>query len=63
MPVRKSLPFSKSTPSDLRRPQGKTPAAGTKSRVEERRQARARTLRTLNVYEKTGTYRLSRAFR
>jgi hypothetical protein len=63
MPVRMSLPFSKSSPSDLRTPQGKIPAAATKSRVEGRRRARARTSRTLNVYENTGSYRFFRAFR
>jgi hypothetical protein len=63
MPVRKSLPFSKSSLSDLRSPEGKIPAAATKSGVEEHRQARTRPPRTLNVYEDTGSYRFFRAFR
>jgi hypothetical protein len=63
MPARKSLHFSKSTPSNLRSRQGKIPVAGVKSWVEEPRRARTKTPRTLNVYENTGSYRFSRVFR
>jgi hypothetical protein len=60
-----SLPQSglKSIPSGLRSPPGKIPAEARRSRVEESRQARAKTPRTLNVYENTGSYRFFRAFR
>jgi hypothetical protein len=57
MPARKSLRFSKSSPSNLPSPQGKIPAAATKSVVEERRRAHAKTPRTLNVIERKGENR------
>jgi hypothetical protein len=63
MPVRKSLHCSKSSPSNLRSPQGKIPVAATKSRVEEPPRARTKAARTLNVYEITGSYRFFRVFR
>jgi hypothetical protein len=63
MPARKSLRFSKSSSSNLRNRQGKIPAAAVESRVKEPRRAAAKTLRTLNVYENTGSYRFLRVFR
>jgi hypothetical protein len=62
MPARKSLHFSKSSPSNLRSSQGKIPSAAMKSRVEEPRRTRSETPRTLNVYENTGSYRFFKGF-
>ena len=62
MPARKSLHFSKSSPCNLRSPQGIIPAAAMKSEVEEPRRNRVGTSRTLNVYENTGSYRFFRVF-
>jgi hypothetical protein len=63
MPARKSFHFLKSSPSNLRSSQGKIPAAEAEFRVEEPRRAYTETTRTLNVYEKTGSYRFLRVFR
>jgi hypothetical protein len=63
MPARKSPHLSKSSPCNLRSPQGKIPAAAVNSRVEENQRARTKTPQTLNVYENTGSYRFFRVFR
>jgi hypothetical protein len=62
MPARKSPLFSKSNPANLRSQQGKIPAVEMMTPGEENRRARAETPRTLNVYEKTGSYRFLRDF-
>jgi hypothetical protein len=63
MPVRKFPILSNVGPCNLRSPQGKTRAAAMNSRVGEPRRARARTPRTLNIYENTGSYRFFTVFR